>query len=81
MFLILSVSLSLTYTAVREISQVDVDLMSPQSDLTGTQPRTDFDGVEEMLILHNISTLSQSLRQQQGGIVDLLGDVLQTLRS
>ena len=77
----MSQSLCLTYTAVREISQVDVHFMRSQPDLIGTQPGTDFDGVKEVLILHNISTLSQSLRQQQGGIVDLLGDVLQTLRS
>ena len=77
----MSQSLCLTYTAVREISQVDVHFMRSQSDLIGTQPGTDFDGVKEVFILHNISTLSQSLRQQQGGIVDLLGDVLQTLRS
>ena len=77
----MSQSLCLTYTAVGEISQVDVHFMRSQPDLIGTQPGTDFDGVKEVLILHNISTLSQSLRQQQGGIVDLLGDVLQTLRS
>ena len=74
-------SVSLTYTAVREISQVDVDFMSSQSDLGGAQPRTDFDRVKEMLILHNVSALSQSLGQQQRGVVDLLGDGLQALRS
>ena len=75
----MSLFLCLTYTAVREISEVDVHFMSPQSDLVGTQPRTDFDCVEEKFILHNISTLSQSLRQQQRGVVDLLGDGLQAL--
>ena len=70
---------SLTYTAVREISQVDVDFMSSQSDLSCTEPGTDFDCVKEMFILHNISALSQSLRQQQRGVVDLLGDGLKAL--
>ena len=70
-----------THTAIREISQIDFHFVSSQSDLAGTQSRADFDGVKELRILHHIPTLTQTLRQQQGRIVDLLSDVLQSLRS
>ena len=70
-----------TDTAIGEISQIDFNFVSSEPDLAGTQSGTDFYRVKKLSILHNIPALTQTLRQQQSCIVDLLGDVLQALRS